>query len=58
MEYFHGIAAGLAAASDRTAKYKVGVYCSGAVCEADETSWAGAIQLVIKSYILGWLARL
>ncbi len=32
-EYFHGIAAGLAAASDGTI-YKVGVYGSGAVCKA------------------------
>jgi hypothetical protein len=56
-EYFHGIAAGLAAASDRTAKYKVGVYGSGAVCEAMKraglaryswlskaTSWDGSLD--------------
>jgi hypothetical protein len=33
-EYFRGIAADLAAASDGPAKYKIGVYGSGAVCEA------------------------
>ena len=33
-EYFRGIAAGLAAASGGRAEYKVGVYGSGAVCDA------------------------
>ena len=33
-QYFRGITAGLAAAGGGSAKYKVGVYGSGAVCEA------------------------
>jgi hypothetical protein len=33
-EYFHGVAAGLAAASGGQANYTIGVYGSGAVCDA------------------------
>ena len=33
-QYFRGVAAGLAAAGSRSAKYRVGVYGSGAVCRA------------------------
>ena len=56
-EYFRGVAAGLAAASDGQAKYKIGVYGSGAVCEAIKraglaryswlskaTSWDGSLD--------------
>ncbi len=56
-EYFRGIAAGLTAASGGRAKYKVGVYGSGAVCDAIKraglaqyswltkaTSWDGSLD--------------
>ena len=56
-EYFRGIAAGLTAASGGRAEYKVGVYGSGAVCDAIKraglaryswltkaTSWDGSLD--------------
>jgi len=56
-QYFRGIAAGLAAAGNGRSEYKVGVYGSGAVCEAmrraglaqyawltNSTSWAGTLN--------------
>jgi len=56
-EYFRGIAAGLTAASGGRAEYKVGVYGSGAVCDAikraglaryswlaNATSWDGSLD--------------
>lgn len=56
-QYFHGIAAGLAAAGNGHSEYKVGVYGSGAVCEAmrraglaqyawltNSTSWTGTLN--------------
>jgi hypothetical protein len=55
-QYFRGIAAGFAAASGGNAEYKVGVYGSGAVCDAvkraglaqyswlsNSTAWAGSL---------------
>src|SRR5208283_336608 len=55
-QYFRGIAAGFAAASGGNAEYKVGVYGSGAVCDAlkgtglaqyswlsNATAWDGAL---------------
>lgn len=56
-QYFGGIAAGLAAASGGKAEYKIGVYGSGAVCDAvkqaglaqyswlsNSTAWAGSLD--------------
>jgi len=56
-QYFRGVAAGLAAAGNGRSEYKVGVYGSGAVCEAmkraglaqytwltNSTSWAGTLN--------------
>jgi hypothetical protein len=56
-QYFTGVAAGLAAASGGKAEYRVGVYGSGAVCEAvtqaglaryswlsNSTAWAGSLD--------------
>ena len=58
-EYFRGIAAGLTAASGGRAEYKVGVYGSGAVCDAikqaglaryswltKSTSWDGSLDYI------------
>ena len=57
LEYFHGIEAGLAAASGGPSEYKIGVYGSGAVCDAIKraglaryswltkaTSWDGTLD--------------
>jgi hypothetical protein len=56
-QYFRGVAAGLAAAGNGRSEYKVGVYGSGAVCDAmrrtglaqytwltNSTSWAGTLN--------------
>jgi len=56
-QYFRGVAAGLAAAGNGRSEYKIGVYGSGAVCEAmrraglaqytwltNSTSWAGTLN--------------
>ena len=56
-QYFRGVAAGLAATGNGRSEYKVGVYGSGAVCEAmrraglaqytwltNSTSWAGTLN--------------
>ena len=51
-EYFHGIAAGLAAASGGNANYSVGVYGSGAVC--DEVKRNGLAQYCWLSNSIAW----
>jgi hypothetical protein len=56
-QYFHGVTTGLAAASGGVAEYEVGVYGSGAVCDAvkeaglaqyswlsNSTSWTGSLD--------------
>jgi Domain of unknown function (DUF1906) len=51
-QYFRGIAAGFAAASGGKAEYKVGVYGSGAVCEA--VKQAGLAQYSWLSNARAW----
>ena len=46
-EYFHGIAAGMAAASGGNAGYAIGVYGSGAVCDELKRG-AGTVLLAIE----------
>ncbi len=51
-QYFSGIAAGLAAASGGRAPYKIGVYGSGAVCDAMKR--AGLAQYTWLSNAIAW----
>jgi hypothetical protein len=55
-QYFRGIAAGLAAASGGRAEYKVGVYGSGAVCDAVKE--AGLAQYSWLSNSIAWAGSL
>src|SRR4029077_9208653 len=48
-QYFRGITAGLAAAGGGSAKYKVGVYGSGAVCGAIRGAGFAPFYWVVKS---------
>ena len=57
-EYFRGIIAGLTAASGGRAEYEIGVYGSGAVCDAIKRAGLARYKLVDQSHLLGWLARL
>jgi hypothetical protein len=54
-QYFRGITAGLAASSGGTSEYKVGVYGSGAVCDAVKRS--GLAQYAWLSNSTGWAGR-
>jgi hypothetical protein len=51
-EYFHGVAAGFAAASGGIADYTIGVYGSGAVC--DEVKREGLAQYCWLSNSIAW----
>ena len=51
-EYFHGIAAGFAAAGGETPDYRVGVYGSGAVCQAPTQT--GLAEYAWLAMSTGW----
>lgn len=55
-QYFRGIAAGFAAASGGNAEYRVGVYGSGAVCDA--VKLAGLAQYAWLSNSIAWAGSL